>query len=75
MAVAEEEIVGKLQKLPRVQRQEVLDFIEFLAQRNSVRPARRSLKGALSHLNIRFTRQDLEEARQEMWPGYLAEDD
>lgn len=75
MVVAEEEIVGKLQKLPRAQRQEVLDFIEFLAQRNPVKPTRRSLKGALSHLNIRFTREDLEEARREMWPGYLGEDE
>jgi hypothetical protein len=75
MAVAEEEILGKLQKLPRAQRQEVLDFIEFLTQRNSAQPTRRSLKGALSHLNIRFTREDLEEARREMWPGYLGEEE
>lgn len=75
MAVVEEEIVGKWLKLPRAQRQEVLDFIEFLAQKNPTPPTRRSLKGALSHLNIRFTREDLEEARREMWPGYLGEDE
>lgn len=71
MAVAEEEILGKLRDLPDKKKQEVVDFIEFLAQKNKPKTPRRSLLGALSHLNIHFTTEDLKEARREMWGEYV----
>ena len=66
--------MGKWQQLPAMQKQEVIDFIEFLAQKNPLQNPRRSLKGALAHLNIHFTVDDLNEARREMWRGYMGED-
>ena len=75
MAVAEEEILGKLRTLPELKKREVRDFIEFLAEKEKPKTPRRILKGALAHLNIHFTTEDLKEARREMWRGYMGEDE
>ena len=74
MAVAEEEILGKLRALSDSKKREVVDFIEFLAQKDKPRIPRRSLLGALAHLNMHFTTEDLKEARREMWGEYMEED-
>lgn len=74
MAVAEEELLDKLRTLPDNRKQEVADFIEFLVQRDKAKTPRRSLLGALSHLNQQFTAEDLKEARREMWGEYMEED-
>ena len=76
MAVAEEEILGKWRTLPDVRKQEVADFIEFLAQKDvpqkdQSKMPRRLLLGALVHLNTHFTAEDLKEARREMWGEYM----
>lgn len=63
-------VVEKLKALPKVRQQEVLDFAEFLTEKEKPKTARRSLQGKLSHLNIEFTEADLREARNEMWRGY-----
>jgi hypothetical protein len=73
MAVAEEEILRKLRTLPDSKQQEVVDFIEFLAQKDKPKIPRRSLLGALAHLNTHFTAEDLKEARREMWGEYMEE--
>lgn len=74
MAVAEEEILGRWRALPERKKQEVVDFIEFLAQQEKPKPPRRSLLGALAHLNTHFTAEDLKEARREMWGEYMEEE-
>ena len=68
----------KMKVLPPLRKNEVLDFVEFLEQKEYKRPRpRQILKGALQHLNIKFTDQDLREARNEIWRGYTkdTEDD
>ena len=68
-------IVEKLRKLPIEKQQEALNFVEFLEQKTiAPKPPRRSLKGALAHLNIHVTAEDIHEARREMWHGYMRED-
>lgn len=74
MAVAEKEILGKLRALPDIKQREVVDFIEFLAQKDKPKTPRRSLLGALAHLNTHFTAEDLKDARREMWGEYMEED-
>lgn len=70
----EETIVEKLRKLSPEKQQETLDFVEFLEQKAvSPEPTRRSLKGALSHLNVHVTTDDIREARREMWREYVGE--
>ncbi|MEP7342291.1 MAG: DUF2281 domain-containing protein [Acidobacteriota bacterium] len=74
-AEIEESIVEKLRKLPLEKQREALDFVEFLEQKITVpKLPRRSLKGALAHLNVHVTAEDIHEARHEMWRGYMRED-
>ena len=74
-AEIEETILEKLRNLPLEKQQEALNFVEFLEQKISVpKSPRRSLKGALTHLNVHVTAEDIDEARREMWRGYMRED-
>lgn len=65
-----EAVIEKVKALPVNRQQEVLDFAEFLESKEAAKPPRRNLRGALAHLNIDFTEEDLREARNEMWRGY-----
>jgi len=65
-----EAVLEKLDALPTFRQQELLDFAEFLEAKQTVRKPRRSLKGSLAHLNIKWTEEDMREARNEMWRGY-----
>lgn len=71
----EQSVIETLKTLPANKKQEVLDFARFLQQKPTTNPPRRLLKGALAHLNIHFTAEDLQEARREMWRGYMGEDE
>ncbi|MDQ3321349.1 MAG: DUF2281 domain-containing protein [Acidobacteriota bacterium] len=70
----ENAVLENIKKLPAEKKQEVLDFAEFLVQKNEPKKPRRSLKGALADLNIHITEEDIREARREMWGGYMKED-
>jgi hypothetical protein len=70
----EDAVLEKVKKLPAEKKQEVLDFAEFLFQKDVGKKARRSLKGALSNMNIKVSLEDVREARREMWRGYMKED-
>ena len=63
----EDAVLEKIKKLSVEKKQEVLDFAEFLIQRDKPRKPRRSLKGALADLGVNITTADVREARQEMW--------
>ncbi len=71
----EDAVVEKLKALPKARQQEVLDFAEFLTEKEKPQAPRRSLQGSLSHLNINFTDADLREVRNEMWRGYTKDTD
>ena len=65
---------------------EAVDFIEFIAQRTQQRatqpapnatagrPAYKSVLGALEHLNVPISLEDLAEVRREMWANFPRED-
>ena len=65
-----EAVLEDLETLPAVKQQEVLDFVQFLKSKQPKRKPRRSLKGSLAHLNIKWTEEDMRQARNEMWRGY-----
>lgn len=65
-----EAVLEKLETLPAVKQQEVLDFVEFLEARQPARKPRRSLKGSLAHLNFKWDEEILRQSRNEMWRGY-----
>ena len=65
-----EAVLEKLDAMPTFRQQEVLDFAEFLEAKQLVRKPRRSMQGCLAHLNIKWTEEDMRQARNEMWRGY-----
>lgn len=66
----EEAVLENLKILPIAAQQQVLDFSEFLTQKNKSKTKRRILKGALAHLDQTVTDADIAEARREMWGEY-----
>jgi hypothetical protein len=67
---SEEVLLERFKVLPANRRQELLDFAEFLEGKEMETKPRRSLKGALSHLKLKISDEDLRQARNEMWRGY-----
>lgn len=63
-------VLEDLEKLPVAKQEEVLDFVQFLKAKQTKRKPRRSLQGSLAHLNIKWTEEDMRQARNEMWRGY-----
>lgn len=72
-AVIEQEIIERLHALDEPKLVEVLDFVEFLAQRRLARPepptpprrARGAMKGMLSSVDEFITRKEEEKALEE----------
>jgi hypothetical protein len=70
----EEAVIEKLRTLPPERKQQVLDFVEFLEQRSTVKRPRRSLKGIWAGLGYSVSEEDIAEARREMWGNFPRED-
>jgi len=68
----EEAVLEKLRVLPESQKQQVLDFVDFLVVKKG-KPAKKTatkrprLLGKYAHLQIALETSDLLEAREEMW--------
>jgi hypothetical protein len=67
---SEEVLFAKIKVLPPNLKEEALHFVEFLETKIKPSVKRKSLKGSLSHLNIKISDEDIREARNEMWRGY-----
>ncbi|MGB9336507.1 MAG: DUF2281 domain-containing protein [Candidatus Acidiferrales bacterium] len=63
----EEQVLEKLRDLPPDKQKEVLDFVDFLKQKNGTKKPLKSLRGLWADLNIHITEEDIAEARREMW--------
>ena len=68
--ISEEVLLEKIKILPPKLKQKAIDYVESLQSEVKAVQKRKSLKGSLAHLNIKFTEADLREARNEMWRGY-----
>ena len=69
----EEAVLQTLRELPVDQQQEVLDFAQYLKQKNNPKPPKQSLKGLCADLDIHITEEDIAEARKEMWGNFPRE--
>ena len=67
-------VLEKLRTLPVEKQQEVLDFVEFLQQKVMVKRPCRSVKGLWADLGVQITKEDIAEARREMWGDFPRED-
>ncbi|MEG4535184.1 DUF2281 domain-containing protein [Microcoleus sp. D2_18a_D3] len=66
----EQAVLDKLRELPPNQQQEVLDFAEFLHQKNILKRPLKSVKGMWANLDMDITEEDIAEARKEMWGNF-----
>ncbi|MGA9474050.1 MAG: DUF2281 domain-containing protein [Terriglobales bacterium] len=66
----EQQVLEKLRDLPPEKQKEVLDFVDFLKEKNSTKKERRSLLGLWADLNFHVTEEDIAEARREMWGNF-----
>ncbi len=66
-------VIEKLEVMPTDQQREVLEFIDSLKSNEKTRTPKRSLYGLWADLNVKLTKEDLREARNEMWRGYTAD--
>ncbi len=66
----EEKLVRKLREPPEDKQQEVLDFVDFLKEKNDAVKPLRSLRGLWAGQNIQITEEDIAEARREMWSNF-----
>ena len=66
----EQAVLDKLRELPPNQQQEVLDFAEFLQQKNLLKRPLKSVKGMWANLDMDITEEDIAQARKEMWGNF-----
>lgn len=66
----EEHVIEKLRDLPADKQKEVLDFVNFLREKNGGQRPRRSLRGLWKDLNVQITEEDIAQARLEMWGNF-----
>lgn len=69
----EETLIEKLRLLPPDMQQAALDFIEFLSWKREVKQPRESSLGLCSDLNISISKEEIDEARREMWANFPRE--
>jgi hypothetical protein len=65
-----EMIAEKAKVLGPERQRELLDFLDFLASRESPKAPRRSAAGLLADLNVDISDEDLDEARKEIWSNF-----
>jgi hypothetical protein len=71
----EQAVLEKLRILSPDKQQEVLDFAEFLQQKQTtIKRPRRDWIGSASDLSVELTEKDIAEARREMWGNFPRED-
>ncbi len=66
----EQAVLEKMRQLPVDKQQELLNFAEFLDQKNTPKTPLRSVRGLCGDLKIDITEKDIAQARQEMWGNF-----
>jgi EAL domain-containing protein (putative c-di-GMP-specific phosphodiesterase class I) len=70
----EQAVLDKLRALPPDKQQEILDFAEFLQQKNRPKKPLKSVQGLCADLKVDITEEDIAQARQEMWGNFPRQD-
>ncbi|MEA5471202.1 DUF2281 domain-containing protein [Spirulina sp. 06S082] len=71
----EQAVLATLRELPPHKQQEVLDFAQYLQQKEVLQRPHPSLMGLWADLDIHITEEDITEARKEMWGNFPREID
>jgi hypothetical protein len=67
---SEKVLLEKFKVLPPNLKQKAIDFVDSLQNKVVQKQKKKSLKGALPHLNINVTGEGIRQAQNEMWRGY-----
>lgn len=67
MEFLEEQMIGRLHELPPEKWREVYDFVDYLYQRYASKKPFKSAMGILADTGLRFTKEEIDEARRELW--------
>lgn len=70
----EQLLIEKIRRLPPDKQQKVFDFVEVIEQETKPKKQRRDLEGALAHLNIHVSIEDIKEMRKEAWKNFPRDD-
>jgi hypothetical protein len=70
----EEQLLEKIRRLPPEKQQEVVDFIEQNEQQAGAPKPHRRVGGALEHLGLHISGEEIDEARREMWSNFPRND-
>lgn len=73
MTLVQDRVLRKLRELPPEKQEEVLHFVEFLAQREARPVGRKNIEGLWADLDLDITEDDIEAARREMWGNFPRE--
>lgn len=66
----EQQILEKLRRLPPDKQQEIVDHIEQAEQQTGTAKQRRRVGGALEHLGLHVSAEEIDENRREMWRNF-----
>lgn len=66
----EEQVLERLRDLPPERKEEVLEFVDSLREKNLAKKPLRNLRGLWKDLNIDITEEDIAEVRREMWGNF-----
>ena len=66
----EQQVLEKLRDLPPEKQKEVLNFVAQLKEQADHKTPRRSLLGLWADLNTNITKEDIAQARREMWGNF-----
>ena len=69
----EEKVFAKLRALPEAKQLEVLDFTEFLENRERKPTPLKSIVGLCADMGIHISAEEIDEARREMWGNFPRE--
>ena len=69
----EQNVIEKFRQLSIEKQQELLDFAEFLYQKEATKPKLQSIKGLCSDLKIDIAKEDIDRAREEIWENFPRE--
>ena len=66
----EQTLVRRLRTLPMERQVEVLDFVDFLGQRSTVKKPRRNPIGLFAGLGIDISAQEIDDTRADLWQHF-----
>ncbi|MBA2494458.1 MAG: DUF2281 domain-containing protein [Acidobacteria bacterium] len=69
----EQVVVENFRALAFDQQREVLDFVEFLHEKNNRKKPLKSSLGICSDLSVSISAEEIDEARSEMWKNFPRE--